>query len=64
MSQRTQCRKRTSPSLPAPRQKSIAFEWVLTRGLTAPERTKVVKQLAHVLMLAAGVTSQESDVER
>ena len=61
MSQRTKSRKRTSP---APRQKSIAFESVLTRGLNAPERTKVVKQLAHVLMLAAGVASQESDVER
>jgi len=64
MSQRTKSRKRTSPSVPAPRQKSIAFESVLTRGLTAPERTKAVKQLAHVLMLAAGVASQESDVER
>jgi hypothetical protein len=36
----------------------------MTRGLTAPERTKVVKQLAHMLMLAAGVARQESDGER
>ena len=64
MSQRTQSRKRPSPSLPTPWQKAIPFESTLTRGLTDPERTKVVKQLAHVLMLAAGAASQESDVER
>lgn len=64
MSQRTQFRKRTSPSVPTPRQKSIAFESALTRGLTGPERMKAVRRLAHVLMLAAGIASQESDVER
>jgi hypothetical protein len=64
MSQRPQSRKRPSPLVAAPRQKSIAFESVMTRGLTAPERTKVVKQLAHMLMLAAGVARQESDGER
>jgi hypothetical protein len=64
MSQRTQSRKRPSQSVPTPWQKAIPFESTLTRGLTASERTKVVKQLAHVLMLAAGLASQESDVER
>jgi hypothetical protein len=38
-----------------PRQKTIAFESGLTRGLTVPEQ---------VLMLAAGLASKESDVER
>jgi hypothetical protein len=47
-----------------PRQKTIAFESGLTRGLTVPERMKAVKQLAQVLMLAAGLASKESDVER
>lgn len=64
MSQRIQSRKRTSSSVPTPWQKTIPFESTLTRGLTDSERTKVVKQLAHVLLLAAGVTSQESAVER
>jgi len=60
----TKFRKRQTPSAPTPRQKSIAFESGLTRGLTAQERMKVVKQLARVLMLAAGIVSKESDVER
>ena len=65
MSEPTKFRKRqTTPSAPTPRQKSIAFESGLTRGLTAQERMKVVKQLARVLMLAAGIVSKESDVER
>lgn len=64
MSQRTQFRKRTSPSVSAPRQKAIPFESTLTLGLTGPERMKAVRRLAHVLMLAAGIASQESDVER
>jgi hypothetical protein len=64
MSQQTQPRKRPSPSVPIPRQKAIPFESTLTRGLTASERTKVVKQLSHLLVLAAGLANQESDVER
>jgi len=47
-----------------PRQKTIAFESGLTRGLTGLERMKVVKQLAHVLMRAAGLASKESDDDR
>jgi hypothetical protein len=64
MSEPNNFRKRPSPSVPTPRQKSIAFESGLTRGLTGAERMKVVKQLAQVLMLAAGIASKESDVER
>ena len=64
MAEPSKSRKRTSPSAPIPRQRSIVFESGLTRGLTGPERTKVVKQLAHLLMLAAGIARQESDVER
>ena len=64
MSEPTKFRKRPPLLAPAPRQKTIAFESGLTRGLTGPERMKVVKQLAHVLMLAAGLASAESDVER
>ena len=46
-----------APPVP-PRQKSIAFESGLTRGLTAPERMKAVTQLAHLLMLAAGIAAR------
>jgi hypothetical protein len=64
MSEPTKFRKRSPPSAPTPRQKTIAFESGLTRELTGVERMKVVKQLAHLLMLAAGIASKESDVER
>ncbi len=64
MSEPTKFRKRPAPSIQMPRQKTIAFESGLTRGLTALERMKVVKQLAQVLMLAAGLASKESDDER
>lgn len=65
MSEATQSRKRPPPPfVPTPRQKSIAFESRLTRGLTGPERIKVVKQLSQILMLAAGTAMRESDGER
>jgi hypothetical protein len=64
MSEPTKFRKRPSPSTRTPRQKTIAFESGLTRGPTGLERMKVVKQLAQVLMLAAGLASKESDDER
>jgi hypothetical protein len=64
MSEPTKFRKRPPPSAPTPRQKTIAFESGQTRGLSAAERTKVVKQLAQLLMLAAGIASKESDGER
>ena len=64
MSEPTKFRKRSAPSIQLPRQRTIAFESGLTRGLTGPERMKVVMQLAQVLMLAAGLASKESDDER
>jgi hypothetical protein len=45
-----------------PRQMSIVFESTGLRGLSTPERTKALMNLAHVLMLAAGV--EENDDER
>jgi len=42
----------------------MAFETMQLRGLTSVERKKVVIRLAHVLMLAAGVATKESDDER
>jgi hypothetical protein len=64
MSEATKFRKSPPSPAPMPRQKTIAFESGLTRELTDVERTKVVKQLAHILMLAAGIASKERDVER
>jgi hypothetical protein len=63
MSEATKFRK-SPPPPPTPRQKTIAFESGLTRELTDVERIKVVKQLTHLLMLAAGIASKESAVER
>jgi hypothetical protein len=57
------CKRNSPPAIP-PHQRSILFESRALRGLTGPERMKAVKQLAHVLMLAAGIASQERDVER
>ena len=62
MSEATKFRKSPVPPAQMPRQKTIAFESRLTRELTDVERIKVVKQLAHLLMLAAGIASKESDV--
>jgi hypothetical protein len=64
MSEATKFRKHLPPPAPTPRQKTIAFESGLTRELTDVERMKAVKQLAQLLMLAAGISSKESDVER
>jgi hypothetical protein len=64
MSEPTKFRKRPPQRAHTPRQKMIAFESGLTRSLTGPERMKAVKQLAQVLMLAAGLASKESDDER
>jgi hypothetical protein len=42
----------------------MAFESQLTRGLSCQERSKIIRQLAHLLMLAAGMRSEENDRER
>jgi hypothetical protein len=49
---------------PEPRQMSIVFESNGLRGLSTSERTKAVMNLAHLLMLAAGVVVEENDDER
>jgi hypothetical protein len=47
-----------------PRQMSIVFESTGLRGLSTPERTKALMNLADVLMLAAGVVVEKNDDER
>ena len=47
-----------------PRQMSIVFESKGLRGLSIAERTKVLVNLAHLLMLAAEVVVEEDDDER
>lgn len=64
MSEPYKFRKRTSPPRILPRQRAIVFESRVTRSLTGAERMKVVRQLAQLLMLAAGVVTKESDCER
>jgi hypothetical protein len=55
-------REQTPPA--EPRQMSIAFESNGLRGLPTAERTKALMNLAHLLMLAAGVVVEENDDER
>lgn len=65
MSEAYKFRKRSSPPpVILPGQRCIVFESRVLRGLTGPERMKVVRQLAHVLMLAAGVATEENGLER
>jgi hypothetical protein len=46
-----------------PHQISIAFESIRLRGMSAPERMRVLMHLANLLMLAAGVAIKEYDDE-
>jgi hypothetical protein len=64
MSDRYKVRKYSPALASTPRQRTMAFESRLTRALSGQERLKVVRQLAHLLMLAAGITIEESDRER
>jgi hypothetical protein len=64
MSHRYKVRKNCPDRAPAPQQRAMAFESRLTRSLTGQERVKVIRQLAHLLMLAAGMTIRENDRER
>ncbi|MEJ0035323.1 MAG: hypothetical protein WDO68_30085 [Gammaproteobacteria bacterium] len=62
MTEPQKMRKRVAP---APlRQFSIAFESTGLLGLTNAERMKVLTQLSRLLMLAAGVATEERDDER
>ena len=56
-------REQTPPSA-EPRQMSIVFESNGLRGLSPAERRKVLMDLSHLLMLAAGVLVEENDDER
>lgn len=47
-----------------PHQMSIAFEPYGLRGLSPAERTKALMNLAHLLMMAAGIVVEENDDER
>jgi hypothetical protein len=61
----TQKTRRTvavTPPVP-PRQMTITFESSVLQ-LTDPERAKVLRQLAHLLLLAAGVAVEENNDER
>jgi hypothetical protein len=59
------CKIQREQAPPAePRQMSIVFESNRLRGLSTAERTKALMNLAHLLMLAAGVMVEENDDER
>jgi hypothetical protein len=64
MSDRYKVRKCSPARASMPRQRAMAFESQLTRGLSCQERSKIIRQLAHLLMLAAGMRSEENDRER
>jgi hypothetical protein len=53
-----------APPPAEPRQMSIVFESNGLRGLSTAERTKALIDLAHLLMLAAGIVVEENDDER
>lgn len=57
-------RKRARLTSLQSRQMSIGFESIGLLGLTSAERTKVIAQLALLLMLAARVAVEERDDER
>ena len=64
MSNPGKIRREQSPPPAKARQMSIVFESSGLRGLSTAERTKALMDLAHVLMLAAGVVVEENDDER
>ena len=57
-------RKRVHLTSPQSGQMSIGFESIGLLGLTSAQRTKVIAQLALLLMLAARVAVEERDDER
>ncbi len=64
MSKSREIQREQGPPPAEPRQMSIAFESNGLRGLSAADRTKALMNLAHLLMVAAGVVVEESDDER
>ena len=64
MSRPRTIQREQAPPPAEPRQMSIVFESNGLRGLSTGERTKVLMNLAHLMMLAAGVVVEENDDER
>ena len=64
MSKPRKIQREQAPPPTEPRQMSIVFESNGLRGLSTAERTKALMNLAHLLMLAAGVVVEENDDER
>jgi hypothetical protein len=64
MSEPRKIQREQAPPPAEPRQMSILFESNSLRGLSTAERTKALMNLAHLLMLAAGVVVEENDDER
>ena len=63
MTEPKKTRKTVLPQAASFRQFSMTFESTGLLGLTSVERMKVVSQLSRLLMLAAGVSAEESDDE-
>lgn len=63
MSNPRRIQREQSPSPAVPHQMRMVFESNGLRGLSAAERTKALLNLAHLLMLAAGVMVEENDDE-
>ena len=64
MSKPRKIQREQSPPPVRPRQMSIVFDSNGLHGLSTAERTKARMNLAHLLMLAAGVVVEENDDER
>ena len=64
MSKPRNIQREEAPPPAKPRQMSIVFESTGLRGLSTAERTKAVMNLAHLLMLAAGVLVEGNNDER
>ena len=64
MSKPRKIQREHAPPPAEPRQMSIVFESNGLRGLSTAERTKALMNLAHLLLLAAGVVVEENGDER
>ena len=64
MTKPSKIQREQAPPPAEPRQMSIVFESKGLRGLSTAERATALMNLAHLLMLAAGVVVEENDDER
>ena len=55
-------REHTSPT--APRQLDLVLDDVRLRGMTPAERQAALRSLAHLLLEASGIATQEADDDR